>query len=269
MLSLTEHGTHAQQRAGAFEGIGEAVEGGERLAEGALGRVEVAVDRGEERPAPRRGGEGPGPSLPVGALLPLCEDVASALDSSASTRASIVSGHTGRRVVAADRDEVSGKITQQVGGSVAIAEHQLDAPEHRNHLDFDQASRSRLCPERAYRAECAGVVHQSEICLDERLADDEPPVVNRLALLAGDGGFTREVESVCPPTGEPLDEDEHPEQHHAGVLVAAGRRLARQLLQERARLLDLTHSHLLSGERAAGTVEEFEPRGARARSAVS
>ncbi len=38
----------------------------------------------------------------------------------------------------------------------------------------------------------------------------------------------------------------------------ARRCLARQLLEERPRLLDLTHSHQLSSERTSGTVEESE-----------
>ena len=258
-LGLTEDRAHAQQRAGAFKGVGEAVEGGERLVEGPLGRGEVAVDRGKECPATRRRGECPRPSLLVGALDPLCEDVASACDVAGFDQGlDSVGPHNGRRVVAAYCDELIGKITQKVGGPVAIAEHQLDSPEHCHHLDLGEASRTRDCAREGVSGRGSGVVQESEICLDERFTDDEPPVVDRLALLAGDGGFPRRSRASAHRPASHSTSTSTQSSTARVFSSAARRRLARQLLQERTRLLDLTHSHLLSGQRAPGTIEELE-----------
>ena len=183
--------------------------------------------------------------------------------SPASIRASIVSAHT--KAVGSSLpivEELIGKITQKVGGPVAIAEHQLDSPEHRHHLDLGEVeSDLRDGAREGVSGRGSGVVHQSEICLDERFTDDQPPVVDRLALLAGDGGFTREHREPWPTARQATRRGRAPRAAPRGCTrrPRADASLASSSRSE-PRLLDLTHSHQLSSERTLG-----DCRGIRAR----
>ena len=153
-----------------------------------------------------------------------------------------------RRVDHPPGAEPVGEAVQVAGGSVDVAECDLEMSEYTKRGDREEVLRRRLREPEAFGSRGASIVDQTEVGLDQRPCPSDPRAAARMSgLLRQLVRGTGVVEGLRPTAGRPLEHAQGPEDHHAGAFVASFDRLRLQFLEQRPRSVDLAESEEESG----------------------